>query len=202
MKFAKLVSFLFHPIFMPLFGLIIIFHSGVYSVNVPLEYKRFVYWVVILCNVLLPLSIIPALIYFKNIKNYNINERRERLIPLFFTTVCFYIGYYYVSKITPVRLVNLFLFSSTVVIMVILFISLFWKISIHMAGIGGVTGMIIALTFIYGIDTTIILSISILMAGLIASSRLALNAHNLSQLITGFFVGTLVVFGLMLQLIF
>jgi hypothetical protein len=186
---------------MPLFGLIIIFHSGVYAIDIPVEYKRFVYSAILLCDVLLPLSIIPGLIYFRRIKNYTLDVRRERLIPLFFTTICFYIGYYFVSKMAPVRLINLFLFSSTVVVLVILFISLFWKISIHMAGIGGLTGMIISISFIYGLDTAILLSIVIFIAGLLASSRLALNAHNILQLLAGFFVGGVFVFGLMLRLL-
>ena len=129
-------------------------------------------------------------------------ERSGERDQKFFATICFYIGYHFVSRLAPVRLVNLFLFSSTVVILVILFVSLFWKISIHMAGIGGLTGMIMALSIVYGIDASLILSISILVAGLIAASRLALNSHNLLQLLAGYFVGALLVFGFILRLLF
>jgi membrane-associated phospholipid phosphatase len=201
MRLAKLISLLLHPIVMPLIGLVIIFHSGVYSIDIPIEYKRFVYMVVILCNVLLPLSIIPGLMYFKHIQNYTMDARRERLIPLFFTTICYYIGYYFVAKFASVRLINIFLFSSTLVILVVLSVSLFWKISIHMAGIGGLIGMILGISLVYGIDATIILSICILAGGLIAASRLILHTHTIIQLIAGFFVGACVVFGFVLQLI-
>jgi hypothetical protein len=200
-QFAKFISFLFHPVFMPLVGLIIIFNSGVYFMDVPVEYKRFVYLVVILCHILLPLSILPVLIYLKHLRNYSLDIRRERLIPLFFTTICFYIGYYFVSKLAPVRLINLFLFSSTVVIFILLFVSLFWKISIHMTGIGGLTGMILVLSFTYGIDSTIVLSFSIFVAGLIATSRLALQSHSILQLTAGYLTGLLSVFVLMMQII-
>ena len=88
-------------------------------------------------TVLLPLSILPGLLYFKHMQNYFIDERRERLVPLFFAAICYYIGYYLVTKLAPVRVINLFLFASTVVVLMILFVSLFWKISIHMAGICG-----------------------------------------------------------------
>lgn len=202
MQLAKIISLIFHPLLMPLIGLIIIFHSGVYSVDVPVEYKRFVYLVVILCNILLPLSIIPGLIYFKHIQNITIDVRRERLIPLFFATICFYIGYYFISKFASVRLINVFLFSSTVVLLAILSVSLFWKISIHMAGIGGITGMILGISVVYGIDATIILSICILVAGIIAASRLTLNSHNIVQILTGYLLGVSLVFGFVLQLIF
>jgi hypothetical protein len=202
MHFAKVISHIFHPILMPLIGLAIIFHSGVYSVVVPIEFKRFVYLVVILCHVLLPLSIIPGLMYFKHIQVYTLDARRERLIPLFFATICFYFGYYFVAKIASVELINIFLFSSWLVILIVLSVSLFWKISIHMAGIGGLTGMILGISLVYRIDATIILSISILVAGLIAASRLRLQSHNIIQLIAGFFIGACIVFGFVLQLIF
>ncbi len=200
-QFAKFISFIFHPVFMPLIGLIIIFHSGIYSIDIPLEYERFVYLVVVLCHILLPLSILPVLFYFKHLKNYSLDIRRERLIPLFFTTICFYIGYYFVSKLAPVRLINLFLFSSTAVIFILLFVSLFWKISIHMTGIGGLTGMILILSFTYGIDSTIVLSFSIIVAGLIAASRLTLQSHSILQLTAGYLTGLLSVFVLMMQII-
>ncbi len=198
----KVISYLFHPVLMPLIGLFIIFQLDIYSVDMPLQYKRFVYLAVVLCNILLPLSILPGLLYFKHMQNYFIDERRERLVPLFFAAICYYIGYYLVTKLAPVRVINLFLFASTVVVLMILFVSLFWKISIHMAGIGGLTGMIMALSFVYGIDMTIILSISLIVAGIIASSRLALNSHTIVQLSAGYLTGAILVFGLMIQLMF
>lgn len=187
---------------MPLIGLIIFFHSGVYPYEIPLEYKRFVYMVVILSNVLLPLSIIPGLIYLKHLQNYAIDERRERLIPLFFATICFYIGYVLVARLDLVKLINIFLFSSTIVLLIVLFVSLFWKISIHMAGIGGLIGLILGISIVYRSDATIILSIILLTTGIIASSRLILRSHTLSQLVAGFFVGFCVVFGFVMQFIF
>jgi len=189
MFLPKFFSFLFHPVLMPAIGLFIILNSGIYSESIPANYSRFLFLIVFLCNVVLPVSILPALIYLKHLDNIYIDEKRQRLIPLFFTTVCFYIGFLIVSKFSNSTLINNFLLSSTVVVFVLLLISLFWKISMHMAGIGGLTGLIIVLSTIYQIDMAVILGTAILIAGTIATSRLALNSHSILQVFSGYLLG-------------
>jgi membrane-associated phospholipid phosphatase len=199
MKFSKILSYIFHPIIMPLVGLAIIFNCGIYENVLPAAYIRFLYLRVLLCNVMLPVSILPVLIYIRHIQNFNIDERRERVVPLFFATICYYIGYYIVSIHSHSQLINLFMLSTTAVVVVILFVSLFWKISLHMAGIGGITGLIIFLSYIYRADLLILFCISILITGIVASARLASGSHNPLQIIAGYLLGLIGVLGLMLQ---
>jgi hypothetical protein len=193
MFLPKFFSFLFHPVFMPLIGLFIIFNSGIYTESIPVNYSRFLFIIVFLCNVAIPVSIIPALIYVKNLDNINIDDKRQRLIPLFFTAVCFYGGYFIVSRFSHSMLINAFLLSGTLIVSCLFLISFFWKISMHMAGIGGLTGLIIVLSIFYKIDMAIILSTAILITGFIATSRLALSAHSIIEILAGYFLGLIIV---------
>lgn len=197
MFLPRFFSFLFHPVFMPLIGLFIIFNSGIYSESIPVNYSRFLFLIVFLCNVLLPITIIPALIYLKHLDNFNMDEKRERLIPLFFTTICFYGGYYIIAKFSHSILINYFLLSATVIVFGLLLISIFWKISMHMAGIGGLTGLIIVLSTTYQIDMVLMLSVAILIAGTIATSRLAMNSHSIMEILSGYLFGISVVLFIM-----
>jgi hypothetical protein len=199
MKFSKIVSYIFHPIIMPLMGLVIIFNSGIYESEIPVSYMRFLYLIVFLCNVMLPVSILPVLIYIRHIQNLNIDERNQRVIPLIFASLCFYIGYYLVSRYSHSQLINLFMLSTTTVVVIILLVSLFWKISLHMAGIGGITGLIIILSYLYRADIIYLLAIAILITGIIASARLASGSHNPLQIIAGYLVGLFGVLGIMFQ---
>jgi len=201
MRLATIISYLFHPVFMPLIGLVIILNSGTYSVELPGEFKNYLYLMTGLCTLVLPLSFLPVLIYFQYVKEMTISERRERLIPLFFTTICFYAGYYFVSRFSPVKVINLFLLSSTLVVMLILIISLFWKISIHSAGIGGIMGLIIILSVSYSIDMTFFMSAAFLVSGIIFTARLTLNKHTLVELLAGYLIGVVAVASVMFQLI-
>jgi hypothetical protein len=199
MKFSKILSYIFHPIFMPLIGLAIIFNSGIYESELPAIYMRFLYLIVLLCNVMLPVSIIPVLFYIRHINNLNIDERRKRMIPLFFASICYYIGYNIISRYSHSQLINLFMLSISVIIVVVMLVSLFWKISLHMTGIGGITGLIIILSYLYRADIIFLLCATILISGIIASARLAIGSHNFLQIIVGYLLGLVGVLGLMLQ---
>jgi hypothetical protein len=193
MLIANILSFLLHPVFMPLVGLFILFNSGIYGVEIPHQYKFNIYFITFLCDVLLPLTIIPLFIYFTHIQNTTLTERKQRLAPLLLTAICLLIGYYMVARYSPIQVVNLFLFASCIVVFAVFIISLFWKISIHMAGIGGITALIIIISVAFKSDMTILLSLAIFISGIIASVRLALKAHTPAQLAVGYVAGFLIV---------
>ena len=69
-------------------------------------------------------------------------------------------------------------------------INLFWKISIHMMGIGGFTGMMLTMASLYKTDLTWVY-IGIITAGLVGFSRLQMNAHSIKQVALGFVLGIL-----------
>ena len=200
-RIAKIVSYIFHPVFMPILGILVIFNSGIYVAEVPFEFKRFVYAIVFLCTAVLPLTIIPALYFLNMVQKITIDERRQRIIPLFFTSLSFYMAYFLIVKFSPIQLVNLFLLASVIVGFIILLISILWKVSIHMSGIGGITALIGILSVAYSADLAIYLSISLLMGGFIAAARLALNSHTILQLIAGYIVGLITVGAVMFKLI-
>lgn len=60
-----------------------------------------------------------------------------------------------------------------------------------MMGIGGFTGVLFILSMYFNQILLIEIIISLLLAGLIAYSRLSLKAHSIAQIIAGFFVGFL-----------
>jgi membrane-associated phospholipid phosphatase len=200
-RLANFFSYLFHPVFFTLAGILFIFNTGLYITIIPVEFKKFIYYIIILSTVLIPLALLPVLYLYKSIQNITLNERRERIIPLLFTTICFYIGYYMVSRYASIRIIDVFLLACVSVLIIILIVSLFWKISLHMAGLGGLTGLVFMISCIYRLDMTILLSAALLISGIVASSRLVLNAHNTIQLMAGYVTGLGVVCLFMAQLV-
>jgi len=200
MLFSRITSTLFHPLFMTLFGIFIIFNVGIYASDIPRQYYQFVYMMVILCNILIPLTMIASLILFRKIKNSEMEEQHDRLLPLIFTTLCFYACYYEVSKYSSSAIINFFLGASVIVLAAILLITVFWKISMHMAGIGGITGLTLFLMYFYRADIILILCLVILISGIVSSSRLASGSHTLLQLIAGYFLGLFLVFGFLMNI--
>ena len=76
-KLAKIFSYILHPAFMPLIGIYIIFHSGIYETDVPWEFEKYTYLIVALFSILLPFSILPIFVYWKIISNLELSDRKE-----------------------------------------------------------------------------------------------------------------------------
>ncbi len=134
-------------------------------------------------------------------------NRTDRKWPLFLTGLI-YTGVTYLfafrmnllSDTSPQLAVVLA--AITLSILLVAIISLYWKISAHAVGIGGVLGVVLAIMAKYG-DTDLFLPLVGLLAlsGLVATARLQLNAHTLGQVLAGWSLGVLVsslaVFGLL-----
>ena len=84
----------------------------------------------------------------------------------------------------------------TAIIFIVSIVTIFYKISAHSAGAWGIVGFLIGLYFKYP-DNHLYYPIlaAIVMAGIINSSRMYLNEHNLNEIFWGSFLGIVVSFG-------
>ncbi len=81
-KLARIISLVFHPVFMPLYGLIILLSAPTFLGYLPVEIKKILIIVVLVNNVLIPLALLPLYRLRNLISSYSIEDRRERIIPL------------------------------------------------------------------------------------------------------------------------
>jgi hypothetical protein len=130
----------------------------------------------------------------KVIKNIQLKTRSERFLPLTIVCIAYYMEYFLIYKYAPAYSVMVFLFSVCLVILFVLIINIFWKISLHTVGLGGCTALILAISIIYHLDLFYLLAICIFISGIVASSRLALKAHSLFEIWTGYLLGFIIVF--------
>ncbi|MBI9060225.1 MAG: phosphatase PAP2 family protein [Labilibaculum sp.] len=193
MNFARIISGLAHPMLMPLISVFVIFHSGTYLDYTPHVLIRVIYLIVAISTILLPISILPLLKNQNMISDMGLEKRNERLIPLLITTLFYGLGYYMLLKFPITRVVANLQLAAIISILLISLISLKWKISLHMAGIGGFIGMLIGFSFLYSSSLKFVFMIGILVAGLIAYARLKLNLHTPSQVYAGFILGLITV---------
>ena len=88
-----------------------------------------------------------------------------------------------------------FMVGAAITMLVMAVINLWWKISAHMAGIGGVIALIyqIHVQGLSAFDMLWLLCLAIIVAGLLGTSRLVLRRHDIWQLLAGVAVGFLCV---------
>jgi membrane-associated phospholipid phosphatase len=178
---------------MPTLGLFLILQSGTHLSFLPFELKRLIYIIVLSSSCLLPVSLLPLFLQFKVINSFRMETARERVWPLLFSGIFFLFGYFLLMRLQVPSLILTFLLASLVAVILALLISLFWKISLHMLAVGGVTAVLLGIAFRFGINLMVPVSFMILVSGLVGTARLYLGAHSPAQVYAGYFTGFVVV---------
>jgi hypothetical protein len=188
-----LISYLFHPILIPLTGLFIILNSGSYISVLDISIKRMLYLIVGTFTLLLPLALLSLFLFSGSIQTVKMEDRRQRMIPYFITFILFYTAYFLVKKLPVSSFISAFLLASAMSLLMVTIITGFWKISTHMTGMGGLTGLILALSYVFDADTMYYLVIVLFLSGLLAAARIRLDAHKPAEIYTGYILGFIMV---------
>jgi len=185
---ATLITVIFHPVLIPTFGFLLLFNSDFYFSMLTWEVQRYVLLIVLFSTGILPMLSV-AILAINPKFNINMDKSRDRIMPLLFSSVFYYIGFILLGRMKAYPVFKLFLVASVLVIIVLLIISFRWKISNHMAAIGGLTGTIFALSFRSGVNPVYTILLVVLVSGIVGTARLILAKHNLGQLIAGYVIG-------------
>jgi len=130
----------------------------------------------------------------KVISNIQLEDKKERMMPLIATLMFYYLGYYILGTNNVSGLLRAFFLGAIISLTLTFFVNIFWKISAHLIGIGGIVGLILAMSFRLHANLLPFLMIIILLAGLLGTARVVLKSHNPLQVIAGFYLGLIVVY--------
>ncbi|MDY0201964.1 MAG: hypothetical protein WC951_00240 [Bacteroidales bacterium] len=191
---ARIVSVLLHPLIMPVYGLLVIFQTnGDVMLQIPFQAKRVLLAVVAINTLVLPILVLPVFRKMNIIKSLQMESHRERILPILFTLIPYIFSFYFLMRLPILSEISLFMLGATLAVLAALVISIWWKISIHMIGIGGLVGLTLALTYNIQYSELPYLILSIMLSGIVAWARLHLNTHSPSQVYAGFGIGVTLV---------
>lgn len=186
---AQACSFLLHPFLMPLYGVLMLLYGPTYLAILPGKLKIYLVSLFILTTLLFPAFSIALLKNLKILPNLSLSSQKERIVPLLIVTIGYVSCLYLTANYIVLGIIPQLLGGALAVVIVCFAINFFWKISLHMAAMGGSIAILLFLTMSgYGMMEEILL-ISILLAGLLATARLYLGKHNIWQVLAGFGVG-------------
>ena len=188
---ARIVSFIFHPLLIPSLGFLLLFNSGFYFSILPWSIERFILLVVILSTGILP-ALCIGLLSLNPKFDLNMEKNTDRVLPLILSSLFYYLGYLILQRLPVFPIYKLFIIASILVQILLLVISLRWKISAHLAAIGGLLGAFFGLSFRLHQNPTLILILLVLIAGTIGSARLILGKHTRAQIYAGFLLGFMI----------
>jgi hypothetical protein len=189
---AHLFSYVFHPLLMGTYFCLFIFfgmNESMFYIFTPFKLKFIITIIVFVFTFLIPMLNLFILVKLKYVSSFQLEEQTQRTFPLLATTFCYFGLYYMLLDFSIWPFFKLFILGSSISILVVSIINYWWKISAHMIGIGGFSGVLIVFGMYMQLPVLTILSFSFLIAGIVGFSRLKLSAHNSSQIYSGFFVG-------------
>lgn len=198
-NFAKIISYLFHPVFVPTYAFaLILFTNNYFSYFFSASIKWLLLAVTFSFTALLPILNLMILKRFRLISSFFLQNARERTFPYLITTL-FYVGLIYLIKDFKLPGIYVsFLIASAICISIAALINLKWKISAHLIGNGGLTGSILAISWILHQNWLHWLCLMLLISGLTAFARIALEEHTPQQTYVGFLLGFIGMFFLLI----
>jgi hypothetical protein len=189
-RIAKVISYLFHPLLMPTIGALLILNIGGYMVfTVVPQIKYLVLAIIFMFTFLFPSFASYYLLRKGYIQSMNMATIEERRLPLVLTAIFYFFTYYILGNANLPPVLFLMILGATLSVLITLIITLAWKVSAHMVGMGGLTGAIIGLSIKFSINLQILIITLLILSGLVGYARLRLSAHNHSQIYWGFLIG-------------
>jgi hypothetical protein len=188
-----MISYLFHPLMMPCYILILLLNINNYaSLLVPLNYKLMITGIVLLMTVILPLCFTWLLIKLQYITSVYMTTREDRVYPIISLAVFYYATYFLLKEVHIAAIFSYYMLGATLIAILSLVINFYRKISLHLLAMGSFTGLFLGLSLQYGINFTPEIMVGILLAGVVGYARLKSNAHQPSEIYSGFLMGAVV----------
>lgn len=191
---AHIISTIFQPLLMPTYGVLLIFVYTYFGAMYTHQFWQII-MPVILFSFVIPAILIVMLFRMGVVSDLSLKIRRERFYPYIITLLSYSAMIVFYSRMHMPRWFLMIMAASVVIMVIAIIITLKWKISAHMFGVGGLIGGAMAVS--YYVERTnpyYMLMGLFLMAGLVGTSRLLLRRHTLYQVIAGFLLGFMVSF--------
>jgi hypothetical protein len=189
---ANLVSYVFHPLFMPLIMSIVLYRLAASNLaGITMKVYSFKVINIFVSTLLLPLVTVLLLKGLGLLKSLKMPDPRDRIIPLI-VTMTFTFWVYLVFKNTKEPLIlRSFMLGNFLGITGLFLATIFYKVSMHTAAAGGVLGLMLVLMIMSPVSMFIPILIAIIIAGVIGTARLLLGAHTPFEIWAGYLLGLL-----------
>ena len=204
---ARLISFIFHPLLIVTYMLVLLLLVNPYLFGVSSigdSASKLLILQIFLSTFFIPGVAVAMLRFTGIISSFEMKNKQERIGPYIITGV-FYLWMFrnFLTNPSIPTAFTSFLLGATIGLFFAFFINIFSKISAHAVGVGGLLGMVVITMLLFSYDTFTILSargtlevsmstvllITIVIAGLVGTARMALEAHEPMDLYGGYLVG-------------
>ena len=189
---ADIFSILLHPLFMPVYTLwLVLWVDPQLGFFLHGPQRIFLLGMVAVMTIAFPLTSALLLIRAGMVDDLRMPDRKQRAAP-FIMTLLYFGMTYYLLRHSPAYWPVLPLFGGAfLALLFAMLITLYWKISMHMVGIGGLIGALAGVMVIHSLPILPLLALVIILAGVLGSARLLSGDHSPSEVYAGAALGFL-----------
>ncbi len=194
-RLAVFLSYLFHPLLMVTYAVLFYYtaFAHVFMVTAPAR-MLFITGMFFLLT-----FVIPALSAFTMqragaIRNLEMTERSDRLMPQVFTAAMYLVVFFMLGDKGIPPFISLFILGSVVAQLVAAAVTLWWKISLHLVGLGGLCGGMLGAMLTENHAASWPIALAFFVSGLVGAARIQLEAHDFKQLYIGYLAGFAILF--------
>ena len=182
-KAAHTLSLLLHPVWMPTLAILIAFAIDPHlSFSFTTRGQWIIIGMIFIMTALFPIMSILMIWRSGAISELAMPVRRERILPFLLSLIYFCMAYYLLRR-TPNPPATLALFSGCMIgLAATLLITLAWKISAHMVGMGGLIGIVFGLMLVHGAQAAVLLGVLFLLGGAGGTARRIGTDHTPAQI--------------------
>lgn len=189
--FANLISYLFHPLFIPIFliyWLIFLHPTAFLGFSEGQKWQTLTISIVnLLVFPLFSTLLLKALGFVSSIK---LKTQKDRIIPLIASGIFFFWCYLvFKEQIEYPRMLVVLIFGMFLSSSAALLANIYLKVSIHAMGVGGLLGFMLWLAWTGQVMLAGPLMVVFILAGMVISARLALQAHKPIDVVVGCLLG-------------
>jgi hypothetical protein len=187
---ANTLSVLLHPVFMPLMSCLLLYYALPQSF-VGIKPKVLTGWLgmMLINTIMFPIILMLLLKGLGFIKSIYLRDVKERVIPLIGTMVFYFWPYLVAKNVAAPEAARILLLGNFWGIVVVFVCTIFFKISLHSAGIGSLLGFVGILMIMSKSILLYPLIVALIMTGLILWARSSTGAHSNKELMLGLAVG-------------
>lgn len=191
---SHIVSAIFHPFFFPTYATLMVIYMHPYRYRSYNEaYTYMILGIIFLLTFIFPALSLVVMRGVDLIKSFRLEERKQRYIP-YITGALFYLLAFLMFKpgsTTQIQdvIITRMMFGGVLTIFGCMIINLNLKVSLHTTAAAAMVGLILysAPGSFFNMEMPFLLSI--LIAGLVGTARLSLNAHEPREVYVGYLVG-------------
>jgi hypothetical protein len=134
---------------------------------------------------------IPLILIFFYTRNLMMRDKENRTIPYLIMIIVYAFMLFFLIKFYISALVLRFLIALIAGLICLLIVNIYYKCSLHTFSMGLLLAFFIRMYFMQPVMYYIPLMLVFILAGIIGSARLALNAHTRTEIAAGYGIGML-----------